>query len=50
MESFRKLGLSEPLIKMMKEAQFTDPSEIQEKTIPLALAKNDIIGGRATSS
>src|SRR3989344_1368875 len=50
MESFRKLGLSEPLIKMMKEAQFTEPSEIQEKTIPLALAKNDIIGGSATGS
>lgn len=50
MESFRKLGLSEPLIALMKEAKFTEPSEIQEKTIPLALAKNDIIGGSATGS
>ncbi len=50
MESFRKLGLSEPLIKIIQEAKFTEPSEIQEKTIPLALAKKDIIGGSATGS
>jgi superfamily II DNA/RNA helicase len=50
MENFRKLGLSEPLIKLMAEAKFTEPSEIQTKTIPLALAKNDVIGGSATGS
>ena len=50
MESFRRLGLSEDLIKKFEEAKFTEPSEIQEKTIPLALAGEDIIGGSATGS
>ncbi len=50
MESFRKLGLSEPLIKLIEEAKFTEPSEIQEKTIPLAIAGKDVIGGSATGS
>lgn len=50
MESFRKLGLSEPMIKLMEESKFKEPSEIQERTIPLALAGKDIIGGSATGS
>ena len=50
MESFRKLGLSEPIIKLMEESKFKEPSEIQEKTIPLALAGKDVIGGSATGS
>lgn len=50
MESFRKLGLSEPMIKLIEQAKFKEPSEIQEKTIPLALAGKDIIGGSATGS
>ncbi len=50
MESFRKLGLSEQFVKIVEEAKFKEPSEIQEKTIPLALAGKDIIGGSATGS
>jgi len=50
MESFRKLGLSEPIIKLMEESKFKEPSEIQEKTIPLAIAGKDVIGGSATGS
>ncbi len=50
MESFRKLGLSESLVKALHEAHFTEPTEIQEKTIPLALAGKDVIGGSATGS
>ena len=50
MESFRKLGLSEGIIKIIEGAKFKEPSEIQEKTIPLALAGKDIIGGSATGS
>ncbi|MDP1695782.1 MAG: DEAD/DEAH box helicase [archaeon] len=50
MESFRKLGLSENLIKVLKELGFEKPTEIQEKTIPLAMAGKDIIGGSATGS
>ena len=50
MESFRKLGLSENLIKALKDAGFEKPTEIQEKTIPLAIAGKDVIGGSATGS
>jgi len=50
MEKFRVLGLSEQLLKSIKEEGFEAPREIQEKAIPLALAGKDIIGGSATGS
>ena len=50
MESFRKLGLSEAFLKQVGEAHFKEPSEIQERTIPLAIAGKDVIGGSATGS
>lgn len=50
MESFEKLGVSPELVKIVTELGFTQPSEIQEKVIPLALQGKDIIGGSATGS
>src|SRR3989304_2068111 len=50
MEKFKKLGLSEQLLKSIQEEGFEAPREIQEKAIPLALAGKDIIGGSATGS
>lgn len=50
MEKFTKLGLSKELTDVLKQFGFKQPSEIQEKTIPLALAGRDIIGGSATGS
>jgi ATP-dependent RNA helicase DeaD len=50
MEKFTKLGLSEELTDVLKQSGFKEPSEIQEKTIPLALAGKDIIGGSSTGS
>lgn len=50
MEKFTKLGLSEGLTDVLKESGFTEPTEIQEKTIPLLLKGKDIIGGSATGS
>ena len=50
MEQFEKLGLSKDLLSVLQEAGFKTPTEIQEKTIPLALAGKDIIGGSATGS
>ena len=50
MEKFAKLGLSKEVTDVLKGLGFTKPSEIQEKTIPLALAGKDIIGGSATGS
>jgi len=50
MERFKNLGLSEPLLRALHELGFQEPREIQEKTIPLALAGKDVIGGSATGS
>jgi ATP-dependent RNA helicase DeaD len=50
MEKFKVLGLSEQLLKSLKEEGFEAPREIQEKAIPLALAGKDIIGGSETGS
>lgn len=50
MEKFEKLGISQNILKALKDINFQEPSEIQEKVIPLALAGNDIIGESATGS
>jgi len=50
MEKFTKLGLSKELTDVLKQLGFKEPSEIQEKAIPLALAGKDIIGGSETGS
>ncbi len=50
MEKFTKLGLSKELTDALKQFGFKEPTEIQEKAIPLALAGKDIIGGSSTGS
>jgi len=50
MERFRKLGIHEDIVKVIEEEKFEEPSEIQEKTIPLILAGKDVIAGSATGS
>ena len=50
MEHFRKLGLSEKLLKLLEKAKITLPSEIQEKVIPLVSQGKDVIGGSATGT
>ncbi|MCK9595878.1 DEAD/DEAH box helicase [Candidatus Pacearchaeota archaeon] len=50
MEQFAKLGFSTEVLSVLKEAGFKTPTKIQEKTIPLAIAGRDIIGGSATGS
>ncbi len=50
MESFKNLGISEPVLRSIKDEMFESPSEIQEKSIPLILGGKDVIGGAATGS
>ena len=50
MENFKKLGIYEPILKAIKDEKFEQPSEIQEKSIPLILAGKDVIAGSATGS
>ena len=47
---FEELKLDKPLLKAIEDAGFEEPTEIQEKTIPLALAGKDVIGESATGS
>ncbi len=42
--------MSDKLLKAIEEAQFKEPSEIQEKAIPYVLEGKDVIGGSATGS
>jgi len=41
---FKQLGISTPILKVLKEQSYTEPTPIQEKTIPAALKGNDILG------
>ena len=50
MEKFRKLGIKESILKSIEEHHFDEPSEIQEKAIPLILQGKDVIAGSATGS
>ncbi|MDL5502813.1 MAG: DEAD/DEAH box helicase, partial [Candidatus Methanoperedens sp.] len=50
MESFKILGISEPVLRSIKDERFESPSEIQEKSIPLIIAGKDVIAGSATGS
>ena len=50
MEKFKELGLNEDFLKIIQKMNFKEPSEIQEKAIPLVLAGKDVIGSSATGS
>ncbi len=50
MKSFESLGLSGQFLELLETASFTEPSEIQEKAIPLVLQGKDVIGNSATGS
>lgn len=50
MISFEQLGITEPLLRGIREAGFTSPSEIQQKTIPTILTGSDLIGQAQTGS
>ena len=47
---FRRLGIIEPIAKVIEEEKFENPSEIQEKAIPLVVEGKDVIAGSATGS
>ena len=41
---FQELNLSAPLLEAVAQLDFTEMTEIQEKTIPLLLEGKDVIG------
>ena len=50
MEKFKKLGLGEETLKVISSLGFTEPSMIQEKTIPFALKGKDVVAASKTGS
>ena len=48
--SFERLGLSAPILAILKEIGFRHPTPIQEAVIPVALASWDLIGLAQTGS
>ena len=48
--AFSALGLSAPLLKAIKEQEFSQPFPIQEQAIPAILAGHDILGIAKTGS
>ncbi len=44
MTSFNDFGLAEPILRALTEEKYVTPTPIQDQTIPLALAKRDVIG------
>ena len=44
MTKFEKLGLDKKLLDTLDDAGFTTPFPIQERTIPVLLEGNDVIG------
>jgi ATP-dependent RNA helicase DeaD len=49
-KTFKELGVIKPILASIREQNFTAPTEIQAKTIPLVLAGKDVIGGSRTGS
>ncbi len=47
---FRQLGVIEPILRVCEEYEFTNPTEIQNKSIPHVIAGSDVIGEAATGS
>jgi ATP-dependent RNA helicase DeaD len=47
---FKKLGLHDSMVKVIIDEGFTDPTEIQHKSIPHVISGKDVIGGAQTGS
>lgn len=49
-EKFKQIGIEGALLQAIEKANFDEPSEIQEKSIPLVVEGVDVIGESATGS
>ncbi len=50
MTDFSEFGFSKPTLSVLKEVSYEQPTEIQEKTIPLILAGADVMASAQTGS
>ena len=49
-DGFDSLGLIEPLAKAVSALGYEEPTPVQRETIPLLLAKRDVLGQAATGT
>jgi ATP-dependent RNA helicase RhlE len=47
---FKELKIIEPILKALHEEEYTVPTSIQEKAIPLILDRNDVLGSAQTGT
>ena len=47
---FKELGLIEPILKALQEQNYTEPTSIQEKAIPLVLQHQDLLASAQTGT
>ncbi|MBN2757446.1 MAG: DEAD/DEAH box helicase [Bacteroidales bacterium] len=47
---FEDLKIIEPILKALKDENYTEPTSIQEKSIPLILQRNDVLGSAQTGT
>lgn len=47
---FDELKIIEPILKALKEEKYTKPTSIQEKSIPIILNRNDVLGSAQTGT
>ncbi len=50
MNKFKELGICDDILKSIEKQRFTEPTEIQEKSIPAVLEGKDVVAGSATGS
>lgn len=50
MNTFNQLGLDGPLVNALKQQGIVEPTEIQERAIPLVLAGRDVLGQSETGT
>ena len=50
LHSFQSMSLSRPILRGLASVGFSEPTPIQEKTIPVALLGKDVVGGAVTGS
>ncbi|HPE39984.1 MAG TPA: DEAD/DEAH box helicase [Bacteroidales bacterium] len=47
---FKQIGIIEPILKALQEENYSEPTSIQEKAIPVILNKRDVLGSAQTGT
>ncbi|MDZ7775588.1 MAG: DEAD/DEAH box helicase [Bacteroidales bacterium] len=47
---FKEMNIIEPLLKALREEEYTTPTPIQEQTIPLLIQGHDVLGSAQTGT